>query len=334
MEYRDTWDKKSMQSMTLMTVAVIAGVYCLFTFLLPFIQYKLRQEANRRDILNRLEEKVAEVNFNSETNNISVRNATPNEDTQQQIIPPNHSLANSKFKLPTIHKTKNRNSERSLSKSTNPSEVSINETNNDKTPNRSQFLPQFPNLPISSDGSNSTSNLIDSRQRGLIEARRRMIEQQDREYELSVKAEQEKQREMEKRQHQRQTLFDSLKAEPDQTISKEEVVTFGFRAKQLSVKSDELGKPFKSSRRFLRSQQWKDVINYVRSLELRPIDASFTIVANGTNQQFRLCFPGPHDEGDIAVEESVNSQDMGVSHQALIGDSAVPSNTVLWIHYT
>ncbi len=107
-----------------------------------------------------------------------------------------------------------------------------------------------------------------------------------------------------------------------QSYCKDEVLIFAFRAKSLSLKAEELNKPFKKMRRFLKSHTWEDVINFVRSLELRPIDTPFIISANGSPSNFKISF----DLNDI----SSNSNNL--LHQEL-GVSEVPSNTVLWIHF-
>lgn len=96
-------------------------------------------------------------------------------------------------------------------------------------------------------------------------------------------------------------------------------MVFAFRAKQLSLKAEDLNKPFKSTRRFLKSHTWDDVIHYVQSLELRPLEAPFAITANATVKSFK-------------IESEGEGHDTSLRQQAL-SVSGIPSNTVLWIHY-
>eukprot|EP01033_Poteriospumella_lacustris_P013000 gene13000-9297_t len=168
-------------------------------------------------------------------------------------------------------------------------------------------------------------------QQRLDESRRRLIEQQNREYQQSVTQEREKQRLLEEQQRvaaakeaRRQQIIDSVPPEPDATCAAEDCLVFAFRAKQLSLKAEDLNKPFKSTRRFLKSHTWNDVIHYVQSLELRPIEAPFAITANATVKSFKI-----ESEGDVVANDN---EPPSLREQPLAA-SGIPSNTVLWIHY-
>lgn len=108
-------------------------------------------------------------------------------------------------------------------------------------------------------------------------------------------------------------------------------MVFAFRAKKLSLKAEDLNKPFKSTRRFLKSHTWNDVIHYVQSLELRPMETPFAITANATVKSFKIEWEG-FDAAHEHEHEHEPDHNAAMREQPLAA-SGIPSNTVLWIHY-
>lgn len=288
-------NKRDTQRLILISVASILCVYVLFSYIIPFVQHKIEREFHRRELLKRLEAENAKLND---------ENRDENQDSAiDQKSNDNHATAN---KISDKKNILRRYQSSSLAQ--------------EASQTSEQFLPQYSNIPAVM--TIPVEEPADLRKRGLEESRQRLIEQQNKEYEESLAKERVIEEAANERKRHRQSIIDRVKPEPDERYSKDDVVIFAFRAKSLSVKAEELNKPFKKTRKFLKSHTWEDVINFIRSLELRPIDAPFIISANDSTNNFKVSFD-PND---------VSGHSIHLLHQEL-GASEVPSNTVLWVHF-
>lgn len=173
-------NKRDTQQLILVSVASILGIYALFTYVIPFVQFKIQKEFHRRELLKRLEAENAEL-------------CDKNQDSAQD------SIANDKK-----HASANKISGKKRILKHYESTPSIQEA----CETSQQFLPQYSNIPPVEPG--------DLRKRGLEESRQRLIEQQNKEYEEMLAKERVIEEAANERKRHRQSVIDRVKPEPDE----------------------------------------------------------------------------------------------------------------------